>query len=540
MRAETRTGLSLYVVAVVIVLSTFAISWFLAPPVSASSATVANERNVVGIQGAAVVQVTDGNGNIQWEYGNASSYFDVDAGPNGTVLATFAKPSTRCGRFDSPCTRTGVRVISPTSEPRVVYEWTYPVRDLHNSEVHDADRLPSGNIVVAGMEYERVFVLDPDTDKVLWTWNASTHYQEPSDPTRTDWLHINDVDRIGDGRYLVSVRNANQLLVIDRESGVVEVINEGRDTQVISYQHNPQWLGNQTVLVADSGNDRIVELRKDGDEWDVTWTLYSAGGVPFDWVRDADRLRNDNTLITDSGNNRIVEIDEHGRVVASYETPSLPYEADRLPGDERVGGKPYAQSSDAFQRESIEIPVLTRLLTTVRFVTRVPFWVSEIHILTSLVSLGLVIAGTERLLHRQVTVAVEWCDEKLSMMGPLAAVVVRHSAAVMGTLGVWLLLYGVVSPEHTGFKLATGAILLGLTCETVLSSNPPSLAGIRIRRRNQRLGKLLVVAVCLPVAGVLLYSGFVLPGSASLDAGLSLAILIVTARVVHAGEATRE
>jgi hypothetical protein len=100
-------------------------------------------------------------------------------------------------------------------------------------------------------------------------------------------LHINDVDVIGEDRYLVSVRNANQLLIIERGRGVVEVINEDddrndascrgsgqlRDTDgdrdvrcgdpsILDHQHNPQYLEEGAILAADSENDRVVELTK--------------------------------------------------------------------------------------------------------------------------------------------------------------------------------------------------------------------------------------------------------------------------------------
>ena len=170
-------------------------------------------------------------------------------------------------------------------------------------------------------------------------------HEAPPDPTKVDWLHINDVDRIAPGKFLVSVRNRNQLLVIQRQrhgGKVVEVINRDPNSSngigtgngsLFRRQHNPQWLDSGAILVADSGNNRVVEIHKNPrtDQWHVAWSINSADGIKFDWPRDADRLPNGDTLITDSLNRRIVEVNQSGAVVWSVNTSRVPYEADRLP-----------------------------------------------------------------------------------------------------------------------------------------------------------------------------------------------------------------
>jgi hypothetical protein len=374
------------------------------------------------------------------------------------------------------------------------------------------------------MEYERVFILDPETEQITWTWNASEYYDEPADPTKTDWLHINDVDRISEERYLVSVRNANQLLVIERGEGVVEVINENRDGSVLNRQHNPQWLGNDTVLVADSHNDRVVELQNRSGEWEAVWSLKSAGGVPFQWPRDADRLENGHTLITDSSNNRIVEVTEQGTVVASYRTPRLPYEADRLPGDETVGGPVHGDAMGVLGTGAQDIPILTRLLTASRFVITVPFWVSEIHVLSVLISVMLVLGGVERLLSRRVTAVVRWIDRRLIQLYDLSEKIATQLPVLLCTSGVTILLFGAVSPDFTGFKLGIGAILLNIGWYILLSDDNSKFLYISVSSTIQALGKLLIVALSLPISAAILYSGIALPGSLLLDAGVALAV----------------
>ncbi|WP_251329239.1 arylsulfotransferase family protein [Haloplanus pelagicus] len=341
----------------------------------------------------------------RWRESSADVYFDVTQLDDGSVLAGYmAGGYEDCGPYDPPCHRTGYRIIDPDPTPTVVEEWSFPVRNRVASEVHDVEPLPGGGFVVADMEHERVLIVEDG--EVVWEWKASSRYEAPPDPTKTDWLHINDVDRIGDGRFLVSVRNANQLVVLQRGEGVVEVINRDHDDEtdddglvgdpsVLYHQHNPQWLGDGAVLVADSENHRVVELhRTESGRWEPAWVLEGAGGQKFDWPRDADRLPNGNTLITDTRNGRIVEVNESGSLVweRQLDYRALPYEADRLPAGETIGGPTYGDADTAAAAGST-VPVLTPLLRLLSAAVRLPRWVSELHLLGALVSVGLVGAG---------------------------------------------------------------------------------------------------------------------------------------------------
>jgi hypothetical protein len=375
-----------------------------APPISNTALSDTEGETIVGVQSTTTkgrVAVLGTRGRERWDYGNAVSYHDVSRLPNGSVLASFAARGYRdCDRYESPCVRTGVRIIDPTLEPHVVFEWSFPVRTSLNSEVHDAEFLPSGELLIADMDGERVFTVARN-GTITWQWNASEFYDAPPDPTKTDWLHINDVDRIGEGRYLVSVRNANQLVVVERGKGVVEVVNENRDPTVLNNQHNPQWLAEDAVLVADSENDRVVELHREGGEWRVAWQARGAGGIAFDWPRDADRLPNGNTLVTDSRNNRVVELNESGTMVWSARVPTVPYEADRVPG-EYPAGAPYDSEGDLGERTT-KLPVFSYLLASARHVVELPYWLAGWHLavgsvasVTFLAGLGLFVTGTEK------------------------------------------------------------------------------------------------------------------------------------------------
>jgi hypothetical protein len=401
---------------------------------------------------------------VEWRNTKADGYFETTMLDDGTVLAAFANESSNdCGEYDNPCARTGYRIIDPETT-EIVSEYSFPVGSITDSEVHAVDPTGNGGFVYTDMNAERVVVVEDGTE--VWQWNASELYEAPEDPTTRDWLHINDVDTIGDGRFLVSVRNANQLVVLERGEGVVEVINEDDgttdencldgdqrlhdadgdgdvrcgDPSVIKEQHNPQWLGDGAVLVADSENDRVVELhRTENGSWEPAWVVREAGSVALDWPRDADRLPNGNTLVTDSLNRRVIEVDSEGELVWAVQVgddvtsgPGIPYEADRLPVGEYAGsyGDGGATTTDGgtagegttstptktplpqmtaengsgdLRETGGEVPMLSLAVSALRGTfSWVPVWFGETHLALS--ALGVVLAlggGIDHLLSAQ-------------------------------------------------------------------------------------------------------------------------------------------
>jgi hypothetical protein len=142
------------------------------------------------------------------------------------------------------------------------------------------------------------------------------------------------------------------------------------------------------------------------------WTLREAGGLRLQWPRDADRLPNGNTLVTDSLNRRVFEVTPEGRVVWSYGTPLIPYEADPIPDGERAGnyeastdtsattegastggGTAAASpeplpSSDTDGVTAADVPGLSLLLVGIKAVVpRLPIWFGEFQLLITLLSL---------------------------------------------------------------------------------------------------------------------------------------------------------
>lgn len=438
---KASSGELLLVLGLVVIGGTYGVSAVTAPPIPDS----ANGPALVSVQGSGLISgeivAYDERGEVNWTISGETSYFCAERLPErvfgGTVLACFANPDGT----------TGIQIIDPLApgEPAVTWEMTWEVRSWGESEIHDAEYLGEGRFLVAEMEYESIFIVDGMSGDVEWRWNASEHYEPPADPTRTDWLHINDVDRIEPGRYLVSVRNTNQLLIIERDVGVVEVVNEAGDPAVINQQHNPQYLEEGRILVADSENDRVVELAMSEGSWHPVWSVEVVGGIALDWPRDADRLPDGSTFITDSRNHRAVIVSERGHLLASYPGSAVVYEADRLPYGESTR-QVISAVSEVGPGTSRKIPILSDSLAGAHTIGIAPWWLTETHIGLTYVGSVLLVMGMfrlawMRLLQRGEAIQSSW-DERVRPTAERAYDVIRNDLRE----NLWFnmpLLYGV-------------------------------------------------------------------------------------------------
>jgi hypothetical protein len=250
------------------------------------------------------------------------------------------------------CTRNGFeRVNLTTGETTRVWSQRTPGKEA--SRYHDIDRINGTHIAVADIYLDRVFIANAKTDEIVWTWNASDAFSpsKTGGPYPKDWSHINDVEVLEDGRLMVSMRNHDRVVFLNRD-GLVRnwTLGEEDNYSTLYEQHNPDFIpesnGDPAAIVADSENNRVVEYQREGGEWTRTWTWRDAR---MQWPRDADRLPNDHTLIADSNGNRVFEVNRQGDVVWRVNI-AFPYEVERLgTGDESTGGES-AQSAELATR----------------------------------------------------------------------------------------------------------------------------------------------------------------------------------------------
>lgn len=330
-----------FALVVVSLLLAATVSAFTYEPTNLGPGTVespANGTTVVSVQGfhfngvgnakkPARLVAAGPHANTKWVHNgseHARWFYDVDPLSNGNLLVTSTVPGD-----------TVVFEFNPQTGERV---WTerFDAKDTHDVDLINGDQLLVAHMrnynETTGVSNDRIFIYDRGKDKIVWQWKFRNHYPNSTDGGFSrDWTHVNDVDKIDDGTFLVSPRNFDQVIVINRSTKNITMrLGSDGNHSILFEQHNPDYLvgqnGTPAILVADSENDRIVEYQLTESGWERTWLL--TGNLS--WPRDADRLPNGNTLITDTLHQRIIEVTPTGEVVWEYYAPWAPYDAERL------------------------------------------------------------------------------------------------------------------------------------------------------------------------------------------------------------------
>ena len=271
-------------------------------------------------------------GHVKWVYNGskhgATWFYNVDPLPNGNLLVDSTEPGG-----------TLVYELNPKTKKRVWKQYL-PIKDTHDVHlINNGTQLLVAHIrgynKTTGKNNDGVFIYDLRKHKIVWRWYFRNYYKKSagSSTYTHDWTHVNNVQQIAPGKFAVSVRNMDQVLVIDRKTKQVTMkLGQDGNSSILNHQHNPEYLqskaGTPTFLVADSDNNRIVEYAKRGNHWKKTWQVGSS--ATLNWPRDADRLPNGDTLIVDSVDQRVIQVTPKGKIVWEFYSPWLPYDAERI------------------------------------------------------------------------------------------------------------------------------------------------------------------------------------------------------------------
>ncbi|UPV74482.1 arylsulfotransferase family protein [Halorussus limi] len=333
-------------------------------PADERAQVVAPRNNVTvvaghGMKGESAALVAFGpEGTVLYHNDTHHGYFDVDPvkGTETTVeyVAEHNYEGDDCG---GKCTVSVVeRVNLTTGEVERVYSQVIP--QDRGANWHDVDRLGEDRLLVGAINTDEMYVVNTTTGMTTWEWSTTQSYPiSGGGPYPADWAHLNDVERLDDGRIMTSLRNQDSVVFVDKQTGVQENWTLGADGShgILYEQHNPDYIpeseGGPAVVVADSLNDRVVEYQREDGRWNRTWVWTDE---EMKWPRDADRLPNGNTLIADTNAHRVLEVNETGAVVWSAEFYA-PYELERLgTGDESEGG-PSAAAANLDSRDTASL-----------------------------------------------------------------------------------------------------------------------------------------------------------------------------------------
>jgi hypothetical protein len=260
-----------------------------------------------------------------------------------------------------------------TQAGHVVWKYSDPVRMLH----HDQERIFNGNTLITCSKEIRVAAISKNSlkddcvievdgsGKIVWEWQTADHFDElglSAEAQATisagrevkggwDWAHVNAASpipantghsdpRFKPGNVMISYRNLNTIVVVDRESSKIVW-----KAAITIGQHNVHMLpagvpGTGNVLVFDNGgippnanpqrafarpNSRVLEINPltmaIASEYNAEksgrpiWTFFSH------FISSAQRQPNGNTLICEGANGRFFEVTPAGEIVWEYVNP---------------------------------------------------------------------------------------------------------------------------------------------------------------------------------------------------------------------------
>jgi hypothetical protein len=381
-----------------------------------------------GMKGESAALVAFGSdGEVIYHNDTFHGYFDVDPVEGTRMTVEYVAERNYDGDdCNGKCTLSAVeRLNLTTGEIDRVYARVIPAD--RGANWHDVDRVGENRLLVGAINTDEAYVVNTTTGMTTWEWSTKQAYPiSGGGPYPEDWAHLNDVERLHDGRIMLSLRNQDSVVFVDPQTGVQEnwTLGSENDYSVLYEQHNPDYIpeseGGPAVLVADSLNDRIVEYQREEGEngtdgrWVKSWVW---SDEEMKWPRDADRLPDGNTLISDTNSHRVLEVNESGEVVWSIDFYA-PYEAERLgTGDESAGGpsavKADLQSRGAEQaddsQETTSVAGFTprKVSNSIAFV--LPLWMTFTDALVALVLiLSLLAWAVIEYRNASVSVAFRW------------------------------------------------------------------------------------------------------------------------------------
>lgn len=204
-------------------------------------------------------------------------------------------------------------------------------------------------------------VQEQDSNKnVVFEWHASQHL--PLTDTfsnlaisAVDYVHTNAIEVDVDDNLLLSHRNTNSVVKVDRQTGQVIWVMGGRRNQFVftndigfSRQHDIRRLANGSLTLFDNGNShllprsRAVEYRVNEVVKRVTrvWQYSNDRFSPY--MGNAQRLSNGNTVIGWGAVPSMTEVLPDGTKALEMDLGGRPYRVFRFPWDGQPAEPPRA------------------------------------------------------------------------------------------------------------------------------------------------------------------------------------------------------
>jgi hypothetical protein len=219
---------------------------------------------------------------------------------------------------------------------------------------HDFNPTPSGNVLYLSWELtpsneaDRIKGGLPDSDhadggvyedvlrevdrdgKIVWEWRLKDHFPYDTYPLRPntnrhEFAHANTCHVQPDGNILVSFRQLDLIILVNRETGAIDWEMADRSW---GGQHDCQRLKNGNIILFANGSEqptpehsRILEI--DPKTKEIAWQYKGKPAVTFysPRVSGVHRMPNGNTFICEGQHGRMFEVTQDGEIVWEYVSP---------------------------------------------------------------------------------------------------------------------------------------------------------------------------------------------------------------------------
>ncbi len=282
----------------------------LAGSVKLASNGIGVSNATVEVIGTQIKTVTDGTGHYKLENvpagaqkvqataaGLRAGVYDATVRAGGSVSLNFDLYSSADGAS------AGHTLVTTQAQIVEFDQWHNPVAESKTGSAWSAtfDRA-SGTILVADSAKNTVLE-STIRGSVVKTFNATAFWK----------LGIGGLKA---PRGASRTKNSTILIADTGNNRIVEI--DPSDKKVWEYQtrlNQPRWaerLSNGNTLIADSGNNRVIEVNAAGR---IVWAVGDGSRNVVNFPTHVQRLANGNTLVTDSGNSRVLEVSPQGALV---------------------------------------------------------------------------------------------------------------------------------------------------------------------------------------------------------------------------------
>lgn len=244
---------------------------------------------------------TDRKGNIPWKYGDSENQKLLR--PNFAEL--LLNKNVLISDTDLH------RVIEVNIETNEIV-WQYGTDGIPGdgpnqlNKPRSAIRLQNGNTLITDQGNTRVIEVNPNHE-IVWEFGGVSNLGGPFYAIR-----LRKTTLITDWTNHVVIEIDNQSKNIIWQYGTSK--KSGNTPGFLSYPEYATKLINGNTLIADTRNNRILEVNKEGQ---IVWQFSEKLNAPT-FVK---RMKNDQTLILHAANRQMLEVDKEGKLIWKYILP---------------------------------------------------------------------------------------------------------------------------------------------------------------------------------------------------------------------------